>query len=133
MKKSIGEWFRTTVGVRQSCLLSPTLFNIFLERIKSDALDEHGRKVSIGSRHFTNLWFVDDIDALAEEKQEQEALAESLDKINTRYKMEISAERTNLMTNNANGIQRERERKIKVTGQRLDNVKLLVPWSSWFR
>ena len=29
MNGSIGEWFRTTVGERQGCLLSPTLFNIF--------------------------------------------------------------------------------------------------------
>ena len=85
---SIGEWFRTTVGVRQGCLLSPTLFNIFLERIMSDALEEHDGKVSVGGRNITNLRFANDIDALAEEEQELEALVESLDKTCTRYKME---------------------------------------------
>ena len=66
MNGSIGKWFRTTVGVRQGCPMSPYLFNIFLLRIMSDALEEHDEKVSIGGRNITNLRFADDIDALAE-------------------------------------------------------------------
>ena len=107
MNGSIEEWFRTTVGVRQGCLLSPTLFNSILERIMSDALEEHDGKISLGGRQITNLRFADEKDALAEEEQELEALAESLDKTCTRCKMEISAEKTKLMTNSANGIQSE--------------------------
>ena len=57
MNGSIEEWFRTMVGVRQGCLLSPTLFNIFLEGIMSDALEEHDGKVSIGGRNTFLLYF----------------------------------------------------------------------------
>ena len=95
----------------------------------SDALEEHDGKVSIGGRNITNLRFADDIDAPAEENQELEALEESLDKTCTRYKLEISAVKTKLITNSANGIQRE----IKVKGQILGTVKVQVPWSSCFR
>ena len=46
----------------------------------SDALEDYDGKASIGSRGITNLWFADDIDALAEEEQELGAIVESLDK-----------------------------------------------------
>ena len=69
-----------------------------------DALEEHDGKVSIGGRNITNLRFADDIHALAEEEQELEALVESLDKTCSRYKMEISPQKTSLITNSANGI-----------------------------
>ena len=118
MNGSIGEWFRTTVGVRQGCLLSPTFFNIFLERIVSDALEEHDGKVSIDGRNITDLRFADDKDALAEEEQELEALVENLDKNCTRYKMEISAEKAKRMKNSTNDIQRE----VKVKEQKLGTV-----------
>ena len=48
--------------------------------------------------NITNLRFVDDINALAEEEHELEDLVESLDKTCTRYKMELSAEKTKLKT-----------------------------------
>ena len=112
MNGSIGEWFRTTVGVRQGCPLPTDLFNFILGQLMSDALEDHDGKISIGSRNITNLRFADDIDALAGEERELEALVESLDKTCRRYKMGISAEKTKLMTNSANGIQRE----IKIKG-----------------
>ena len=77
---SIEDWFRTTAGVRQGCLLSLTLFNIFLERITTDALEDHEGTVSIGGRTTTNLRFADEIDGLAGEEEEPANLVERLDK-----------------------------------------------------
>ena len=103
----VGDWFRTTVGVRQGCLLSPTLFNIFLERIMTDALDDHEGSVSICGRPITNLRFADDIDGLAGEEEELINLVECLDRTSQAYGMEISAEKTKIMTNSSKGITRE--------------------------
>ena len=115
---SIGDWFRTTVEVRQGCLLSLTLFNMFLARITTDALEDHEGTVSIGGRTITNLRLADYIDSLAVEEEELAKLVERLDKASTAYGMEISAEKTKLMTNNTSGINTE----IKVNGQKLETV-----------
>ena len=64
---SIGDWFQTTVGVQRGCLLSPTLFNIFLERTMTDALEDQEGTVSSGGRTITNLRFPNDNDGLAGE------------------------------------------------------------------
>ena len=101
---SIADWFRTTVRVRQGCLLSPTFFNIFLERVKTNALADHEGTVSIGGRTITNLRFADGIDDSEGQEVELANLVECLDKASTAYGMEISVEKTKLMTNNTSGI-----------------------------
>ena len=78
--------------------------NIFLERIITDAIEDHKGIVSIGGRTITNLRFADDIDGLAGEEEELAKLVERLDKASTAYGMEISAEKTKLMTNNTSRI-----------------------------
>ena len=80
-----------------------------------DTLEDDEGTVSIGGRTITNLYFVDDIDGLAGEEEELAKLVERLDKVSTAYSMEISAEKTKLMTNNTSGINTE----IKVNEQEL--------------
>ena len=94
--------------------LSPILFNIFLERIMTDALEDHEGTV-------TNLRFADDIDGLAGEEEELVKLGERLDKASTAHGMEIGAEMTKLMTDSSSGINTE----IKVNGQKLETVTSL--------
>ena len=110
---------RTSVGVRQGCLLSPVLFNIFLQTIICEALDDHEGSVSIGGRFITNVRFADDIVVNVEEEEEADVLADRLNTTTTRYKMEISPDKTKMMTNNPKGFQRE----IKIKCQRLEAVE----------
>ena len=77
----------------------------------TDALEEHEGTVSIGGRTITSLRFAD-IDGLAGEKVER------FDKAPIAYNVEISAEKTKLMTNNTSGINKE----ITVNGQKLETV-----------
>ena len=113
---NIGEWFRTTVGVHQGCLLSPTLFNIFLERIMSEALEEHEGTVSIGGRNITNLRFADDIDGVAGNEDELNELIRHLNNASTEFGMEISEEKTKEMTNSTF------TSEIKIKDKKLENV-----------
>ena len=95
--------YRTTVGVWRGSLLSPTRFNIFLESILTDALEDHEGTVSNGCSTIASLLFAGNIDGLAGDEEELAKLVELLDKASTAYCMEICAEKTKLMTNNANG------------------------------
>jgi len=76
---TLSKLFKTNIGVRQGCPLSPALYNLFLERIMTDALDDFDGTVSIGGRKISNLSFADDIDLLAGLMEELSDLTTRLD------------------------------------------------------
>ena len=90
----------------------------------TDALEEHQGTVSIGGKTITNFRFADDIDGLAGKEEELASLVDRLDKTSAAFGMEISAEKTRLMTNYANGISID----IRMNGEKLAR---LIPSSIW--
>ena len=65
LNNNIGTKFNTIVGVRQGCLLSPVLFNIFMEKLLLDSVTNQPSSIFIGGRQFNNLRFSDEIDLIA--------------------------------------------------------------------
>ena len=65
------DWFQIRKGVRQSCILSPCLFNLYAEYIMRNAgLDEAQAGIKIAQRNINNLGYADDTTLMAESKEE---------------------------------------------------------------
>ena len=69
------DWFQIGKGVRQGCILSPCLFNLYAEYIMWNAgLREAQAGIKIAARNINNLRYADDITLVAESKEELKSL-----------------------------------------------------------
>ena len=65
------DWLKIGKGVRQGCILSPCLFNLYAGYIMRNAgLDEAQTGIKISGRNISNLRYADDIPLMAESKEE---------------------------------------------------------------
>ena len=60
----LGQFFKTTVGVRHGCLLSPILFNLFLAEIMQKTLHGHRTSISLSGKPICSLRLADDNDLM---------------------------------------------------------------------
>ena len=69
------DWFQIGKGVHQGCMLSPCLFNLYVEYIMQNArLDEAQAGINIARRNINNLRYADDTTLMAESEEELKRL-----------------------------------------------------------
>ena len=67
--------FKIGKGVRQGCILSPCLFNLYAEYIMKNAgLDEAQARIKISERSINNLRYADDTTPMAKSEEELKSL-----------------------------------------------------------
>ena len=65
------DWFQIGKGVRQGCILSPCLFNLYAEYImRNTGLEETQTGIKIAGRNINNLRYADDTTLIAESREE---------------------------------------------------------------
>ena len=69
------DWFQIGKGVRQGCILSPCLFNLYAGYIMRNAgLEEAQAGIKIAGRNINNLRYADDTTFMAESEEELKSL-----------------------------------------------------------
>ena len=69
------DWFQIGKGVRQGCVLSPCLFDLYAEYIMRKAgLEKTQAGIKIARRNINNLRYTDDTTLMAESEEELQSL-----------------------------------------------------------
>ena len=69
------DWFKIRKGVRQGCILSPCLFNLYAEySMRNAGLEEAQAGIKIARRNINNLRYADDTTLMAESEEELKCL-----------------------------------------------------------
>ena len=92
------DWFQIRKGVRQGCILSPCLFNLYAEYIIRNAgLIKAQAGIKIAGRNINNLRFADDTTLMAESKEELQSLLMKVKEESGKVGLKLNIQKTKIM------------------------------------
>ena len=92
------DWFQIGKGVRQGCILSPCLFNLYAEYITGNArLDEAQAGIKISGRNIHNLRYAGDTNIMAE-SEELKSLLMKVKEESEKVGLKLNIKKTKVMT-----------------------------------
>lgn len=105
-------------GVRQGCILSPTLFNLYAEYIMRRALADWDGGISFGGRKLSNLRYADDTTLIATDPEELKELLLKVKAESEALGLRLNVSKTKIMTVGSDG----NEDPIIVDGNEIERV-----------
>ena len=92
------DWLQIGKGVRQGCILSLCLFNLYAEYIvQNNRLDEAQAGIKIAGRNINNLRYADDTTFTAESKEELKSLLMKIKEESEKAGLKINIQKTKIM------------------------------------
>ena len=92
------DWFQIGKRVRQGCILSPCLFNLYAEYIMWNArLDEAQAGIKIARRNINNLRYADDNTLMAESEEELKSLLVKVKEESEKVGLKVNIQKSKIM------------------------------------
>ena len=92
------DWFQIGKGVRQGCILSPSLFNFYAEYImRNTELDEAQAGIKIAGRNINNLRYADDTTLMAKKEEELKNLLMKVKEESEKAGLKFSIQKAKIM------------------------------------
>ena len=92
------DWFQIGKGVRQGCILSPCLFNLYAEYIMRNArLEETQAGIKIAGRNINNLRYADDTTLMTESEEDLKSLLMKVKEDSEKVSLKLNIQKTKIM------------------------------------